>query len=455
MSNDQIKLAQAELIQQVAEQNGIDVSTMSDHELAKFAGYVLSQMEEPVENEKLAEAEAMGRHMARAYVDEQMKIAQVQEAYTVQEKVAEAMNDAAQYWEIKLADEMEGAMPPSSRGKNGPALGGGETKATGGAARTFGSRAGNLVKDVSGYTNFKSRAALGKIIEGHAAHVPTDATEAAALAKHVEKLKGMRSMELAKGLGKAGLTAAAVGGLGYGAYRLAGGGEKQAAYDLVKEAAEDLKSGDPTRMQQAGAKLKAAGSWVADKAKNYSGYSDIREGLAGRRGADASRILMHGAAENAMADYAAAGINTPMKPDIARFTGLSNEVEQLKSLSNRSLLKGVGKAGLTAAALGAAGYGAYRLAGGGEKKASIAFLDSITPTDFAKLAEARAAEIMAYNGINPETLEACEPTAIKLAGVPMADEVGDWDEKVAANAFNEELNAAALHILSNLGLVNG
>lgn len=442
MSNDQIKLAQAELIQQVAEQNGIDVSSMSDHELAKFAGYVLSQVEEPVENEKLAEAEAMGRHMARAYVDEQMKIAQVQQAYTVQEKVAGAMTDAAEYWAMKIAEPDKNKFVP-----------------VGSPPTTFGQKVKNLVgiTDIQearkGLRAGKDTAAL---LNESRAHMPIGPLPEFHELHGMESLnrEGMRAdkMRFAKGVGKAGLTAAALGGLGYGAYRLAGGGEKQAAYDLVKEAAEDLKSGDPTRMQQAAAKLKAAGGWVADKAKNYSGYDDIRSGLAGR--AEAKDQLARLAAGEAVH---APGIGPVSQAGAEGYLAKSTWGRGAEEgfLHTPSVARGALKALGTAGALGAAGYGAYRLAGGGEKKASIAFLDSITPADFAKLAEARAAEIMAYNGINPETLEACEPTAIKIASVPTEHEVSDWDEKIAANAFNEELNAAALHILSNLGLVNG
>lgn len=449
MSNDQIKLAQAELIQQVAEQNGIDVASMSDHELAKFAGYVLSQVEEPVENEKLAEAEAMGRHMARAYVDEQMKIAQVQEAYTVQEKVAGAMTDAAQYWAMKLAEDFA-PISPELQGKADAAILANQRAYAAAHPEVKGLKASRgLGGTLAHYTGISD---IGEGLKMRKAVRSVTGPLSEAETKNVAEWGSHANKRILRGAGKAGLAAAAVGGLGYGAYRLAGGGEKQAAYDLVKEAAEDLKSGDPTRMQQAAAKLKAAGGWVADKAKNYSGYDDIRAGLAGR--AEAKDQLARLAAGEAVH---APGIGPVSEAGAKGYLAKSTWGRGAEEgfLHTPSVARGALKALGTAGALGAAGYGAYRLAGGGEKKASIAFLDSITPTDFAKLAEARAAEIMAYNGINPETLEACEPTAIKLAGVPMADEVGDWDEKVAANAFNGELNAAAMHILSNLGLVNG
>jgi hypothetical protein len=72
--------------------------------------------------------------------------------------------------------------------------------------------------------------------------------------------------------------------------------------------------------------------------------------------------------------------------------------------------------------------------------------------EFAKLAEARAAEIMVENGIHPETFEAIQPAYVKIANVITPDDVYTYEDKVAALEFNQELNAAASHILVSLGL---
>jgi len=74
--DDMIKEAQAELVEAVAEEAGLDLDEMDDEELDKFAEYVLTggeggDMSDPA----LAEADRMGRAMAHAYADEQIKIA--------------------------------------------------------------------------------------------------------------------------------------------------------------------------------------------------------------------------------------------------------------------------------------------------------------------------------------------------------------------------------------------
>lgn len=74
--DDLIKEAQAELVESVAAEAGIDLDELDDDELDKFAEYVLTggeggDMSDPA----LAEADRMGRAMAHAYADEQIKIA--------------------------------------------------------------------------------------------------------------------------------------------------------------------------------------------------------------------------------------------------------------------------------------------------------------------------------------------------------------------------------------------
>jgi hypothetical protein len=107
---------------------------------------------------------------------------------------------------------------------------------------------------------------------------------------------------------------------------------------------------------------------------------------------------------------------------------------------------GSAKALGTAGVVGGLGYGAYRAMGGGDEA-------KVAGYEFAKLAEARAAEIMAANGIHPETFEAIEPAYVKIAHVVTPDDVYTYEEKVAALEFNQELDAAAAHILNSLGLV--
>jgi hypothetical protein len=105
-TDDQIKLAQAQLIQHTAEQLGVDVNELDDNELAKFASQVLAGQgmaaESPEVQEKIAEADALGRLMARSFIEEQQNMSF---AGDVQEKVAEAIEDISDFWAVKIAEE--------------------------------------------------------------------------------------------------------------------------------------------------------------------------------------------------------------------------------------------------------------------------------------------------------------------------------------------------------------
>ena len=133
-SDELTKLAQVELVEAVAAENGIDLEMLDDEELEKFASYVLGEdddsefYEDDYEDdydydaygyeddeygfhEKLAEADAMGRIMARAYVDEQLQIEDelyddfddFDEEYS-QIKVASALMDIEDAWALDQYD---------------------------------------------------------------------------------------------------------------------------------------------------------------------------------------------------------------------------------------------------------------------------------------------------------------------------------------------------------------
>jgi hypothetical protein len=131
-SDELTKLAQVELVEAVAAENGIDLEMLDDDELEKFASYVLDgdaedsefyedDYEDDYENdygydeydfqEKLAEADTMGRIMARAYVDEQLQIEDelyddfddFDEEYS-QIKVASALMDIENAWALDQYD---------------------------------------------------------------------------------------------------------------------------------------------------------------------------------------------------------------------------------------------------------------------------------------------------------------------------------------------------------------
>jgi hypothetical protein len=103
-----IKAAQAELVEAVADEAGVDLAEMDDVELDKFASYVLSDASDDVYTDpSLAEADQMGRVMAHAYADEQMKIAhQLEEQYltqgdnTMYDDLGYALEKQAHAWDL-------------------------------------------------------------------------------------------------------------------------------------------------------------------------------------------------------------------------------------------------------------------------------------------------------------------------------------------------------------------
>lgn len=116
-------------------------------------------------------------------------------------------------------------------------------------------------------------------------------------------------------------------------------------------------------------------------------------------------------------------------------------------------------AGITALGAGGAYLYKKRKKAQQEKKASLfidagyealAAIEMCTPEEFAKEAEFRAAEILAANGIHPETFEDIHPEEVKLASFPGIEYAADEYEAAALEEYNEMLDAAALHIIENL-----
>lgn len=120
---------------------------------------------------------------------------------------------------------------------------------------------------------------------------------------------------------------------------------------------------------------------------------------------------------------------------------------------------GGGLAGLTALGVGGKYLMNKRKKKQQEKKASL-FLDAgyealavaelCEPEEFAKEAEFRAAEILAANGVHPETFEDIEPENIKIASFPGVEHASDEYEAAALEEYNEMLDTAAMHIIENL-----
>lgn len=140
---DLIKQAQAELVEAVADEAGIDLNEMDDEELEKFASYVLSpelgeesaqEYSEDYANDGdslYAEADQMGRVMAHAYADEQMKIAsdmeQAQEFYSSYDN---ALVKVAHDWDM-IKEAQNKKIVDRSLGNIGSSIAAGASKATG------------------------------------------------------------------------------------------------------------------------------------------------------------------------------------------------------------------------------------------------------------------------------------------------------------------------------------
>lgn len=110
-AEEQIKQAQVELVEAVAAEAGVDLNELDDEELEKFAHYVLSSEDEvqedvetidtEIQEEKLAEADLMGRQMARSYMDELNSLNGEDSMNEPMDKVAHAMTQVAEAWELE------------------------------------------------------------------------------------------------------------------------------------------------------------------------------------------------------------------------------------------------------------------------------------------------------------------------------------------------------------------
>jgi hypothetical protein len=551
-TDDQIKLAQAQLIQHTAEQMGVDVNELSTEELAKFASYVLNESETGDEHTKIAEANAMGRFMARSFAEEQQKIAAAEH---VQGAVSGALADVANAWAEKVAAEelpfkdralaavrnysgygdivdnyknfnaadvaardaarKRLAVGAGKAGLSALALGGlgygayramdddeAKIAAMTAPVLTKGEKARLAREEMRELTGPKGQAARAKAVADNSM-MKLIKDKAKSLSGYDDITQGYRSMrspelvgttyinpaeegmragllrdarlQFAKGIGKAGLTAGVLGGLGYGAYRAlspdeeakvasfelaenyAAIGRSDIAYEITKlamsaadKAREGLERLARAREEQSFKALLQSGRVTKDQlnAATVAGDLPANQYLPGPRPMTQAekeyQALFHSVPDRPAAPAPAPSTFSKIKDfytrDFTRGKGLTG-LEKAKAYGLGSA-KALGTAGV----VGGLGYGAYRAMGGGDEA-------KVAGYEFAKLAEARAAEIMAANGIHPETFEAIEPAYVKIAHVVTPDDVYTYEEKVAALEFNQELDAAAAHILNSLGLV--
>ena len=324
-SDEMIKEAQAELIESVADEAGVDLDSLTDDELDKFAEYVLtpegaSEHLDP----NLATADAMGRQMAHSFIDEQEKLAHYEG--DVMYDYEDTLLEKAAEWEFF---------------------------------------------------------------------------------KEAKKKKDPSFTDRMRGYGSRGLA---------GAKRLSG-------FD------------DISRARQIG---KALGDYKGDMA------------ATGRLGQGS----MSGKAEAAMRRQLLKSDNKAIQKMLGRKGGAVT-ARDLKTLQSGLYTRGGARAAALTAGAGGLGYLAMR-----EKKSSyeaydpsVAWIEDLEGVEFAKLAEYRAAEILAANGVDPETFEAIYPEHIKVANFPEPEDAEDWESAEDIQDYNDILDEAALDIIEDLGLL--
>lgn len=438
-TDDQIKLAQAQLIQHTAEQMGIDVNTLSTEDLAKFASHVLaeagtSQAEQELET-KVAEADALGRLMARSFVEEQAKVAQ----------------------EEMAAQEMPGYGRAALRGAAAGALGGGLLNAGLGAALGHYGPSAGLPGDVYGVGG--KGALYGAGVGGGVGAIQGAALGATlGLGRAALQRRAIAAQQAAAAAPVEEKVASAMGDIqNFWAMKIAEEMEEESAAEEAamenesakQEAEEEAAAEDEAKEAMyhlaqalhANGRTKTAGvitkalfqplgtDLTAEHVLRSKGYTPEQAADIVDRGSTgptlAQGVLGHvgGGLVGGIAAPLALGLTgNPYMGQAASLLGshATNVAIQSKMLADRLHKQEAAK------------QAAY---------------------EFAKLAEARAAEIMAANGIHPATLEPIAPSNVKIAHVVTPDAVHSYAEKVAAAQFNEQLDSAALHILKSIGFV--
>jgi len=210
-----------ELFEKQAEAEGIDLETLDDVELANmYNHYVENVLPEQIETEqsyeveeahaKLAEAEILGRHMARAYADESEKIAATmgERAEAVKEKAKSAFDS------IKEKGKAAGE----------------RARSAGKSVADAGRSAGRSYMDAIKFKELREGITAAKNVKGYKGKLDSPGKRQLSAARK-QMLRGG-----AKGLLAAGGTAAA----GYGGYKGVQKMTKKSSYDILEENAEAL-----------------------------------------------------------------------------------------------------------------------------------------------------------------------------------------------------------------------
>lgn len=431
-ADEEIKLAQVELVEAVAAESGVDLNELDDEELSKFAHYVLSDEDEIVDGEeayvqeKLAEADIMGRQMARSYVDELSGLDKEAFLKSKKRKALEEKMRTHGMSEKEISKAFGSTLGNIARGGLLSASYG----TSGGGVAGLGSHLirGNDEIDATDRKAGIAGAALGTAFGLHRA-------------KKGRMVRGQRSLDahLAKQhLNNQAQQADQQKTSSYGdetmyddtQIKIASAMENIAEAWHMQKLAEEEEEPKPSRMQRLKAKAGRGARAVGGYAKrNYGAYA-TGAGLGAATRAGLDHYMGSGQSARRMARDAAIGS--------ALVGGGRSAYRGAKGYLKRRKARKAEQQEAKTASLIEHGYEALALA------------DLYTPEEFAKEAEFRAAEILAANGVHPETFEDIQPEEIKLASFPGVEDAQDDLEADALEEYNEMLDTAALHIIDQL-----
>lgn len=348
-SDTMIKEAQAELVESVADEAGIDLNELTDDELDKFAEYVLTpEGAEEHLDPNLATADAMGRQMAHSFLDEQVKLASHEGSdmyydddnhHDAEWTLEDSLLEKAAEWDF-IKEAKSKAYNPNDAADSRR----GSSRSMGDRARAMGRGAQRMALSASGAKDFRRAKRIGQYLQG-------DTADAAAIKRQMDAFQGLSE---------------------------------------------------------------------ADKSKMLKGYfkGDMNFG------------------------------------DLSKSKGLSDaQMGGLRYGKSKANLRGGAKATALAALAGGGGYLAMREKKSSYEYAPVEWIEDLDGVEFAKLAEFRAAEILAANGVDPETFEYIEPEHIKVANFPEPEEAMDEYEYDEIEGYNDLLDDAALDIIEDLGLL--
>ena len=431
---EQIKQAQVELVEAVAAEAGVDLNELDDDELAKFAHYVLSDEDESKQASLVIPGDTgmIGAYKGR----ERMRRAGMSE--DEMDDVQSILGGGARTIGKNIAYGAGGALGGGLLGAGiGAIAGKGPGAAMGGVMGTnLGAGAGMLYGSYRGYKDevekgrraaeaFKARKGRKKT----AALAEADLMGRQMAHSYVDEINNITQGDTMYN-DTFTKVASALDDVAE-----AWGLEKEAgAKDLYRKAKNKVKKGYRFAMGH-------SASGKGGSLKKLVGIDPRRKG---------QKMYGERAARGAIALGTGAGLGFAAKKGYDRVTGGSEKTSSYADLMVEELEKSASFQVFSAFddVDTAIEKRAHLLADAGYE--ALATIELCTPAEFAKEAEFRAAEILAANGVHPETFEDIEPEEIKVASFPGVEYAADEHEAAALEEYNDMLDAAALHIIENI-----